>query len=181
MDTPDLWWGSIKTKPRHLPELAIRLFGIIVSQASCERNFSTLKWIIGDRQTRFGVQKLENMLKIRSYYLTNIKRELAYYGKQLTIEDLKEIANDCSVGNVMTLGLEEETSSNFSNTNLNLDLSNTNSSKDTLVLEDIIDLTLPIFDNVNNELHDEQGAQDTDPPNLDYDPEELVNAFLQDE
>ena len=90
--------------------------------------------------------------------MTNIKKELAYYGKQLTMKDLKEITNDCSVGNVITLGLEEESSFNFTNTNLNLDLSNTNLPKDTLVLEDIIDLTLPLFDNVNNELHDEPGT-----------------------
>ena len=87
--------------------------------------------------------------------MTNIKKELAYYRKQLTIKDLKRITNDCSVGNVIILELEEESSSNFNNTNLNLDLSNTNLFKDTLVLEDIIDLTLPLFDNVNNKLYDE--------------------------
>ena len=118
------------------------------------------------------------MLKIRSYYLTNIKKELVYYGKQLTIEDLKEITNDCSVGNVMTLGLEE-LSLDFNN---NSGLSNINPSRDTLVLEDIIDLILPLFDNTNNELYNELRTQDiVDSPNLDYNPERLVDSFLQDE
>ena len=86
-DTPELWWGSIKTIPNHLPELAIRLFGIIPS--NCERNFSTLKWvIIGDRRTRLAVQKLEDISKIRSYYLTNTKAEFLYHGKELTYSEL---------------------------------------------------------------------------------------------
>ena len=73
INTPELWWGSIKNNPRHLAELALQLFGIIPSQSSCERNFSTLKWLIDDQRTRLAVQKLENMTKIRLYYLTNIK------------------------------------------------------------------------------------------------------------
>ncbi|CAJ0847365.1 10519_t:CDS:2, partial [Entrophospora sp. SA101] len=59
MDTPELWWGSIKNKPSHLSEIAIRLFGITPTQSNCGRNFSTLKWIIGDRRTRLAIQRLE--------------------------------------------------------------------------------------------------------------------------
>lgn len=77
MDTPELWWGSIRSKPYYLRDLALRLFGIAVSQAGCERNFSVLKWIIGDRRTRLDVQKLEGISKIRSYYLASIKNELS--------------------------------------------------------------------------------------------------------
>ena len=43
VDTPSIWWGSIRTRPRHLAELADRIFSINPSQASCKRNFSTLK------------------------------------------------------------------------------------------------------------------------------------------
>ncbi|CAG8724973.1 2724_t:CDS:1, partial [Funneliformis mosseae] len=70
----------------------------------------------------------------------------------------------------MTLGLEE-LSLDFNN---NLGLSNINTSRDILVLEDIIDFTLPLFDNTNNELHNEPKTQDiVDSPNLDYDSERL--------
>ena len=47
--------GSIRSKPYHLRNLALRLFGIAVSQAGCEQNFSTLKWIIGDKRTVQGL------------------------------------------------------------------------------------------------------------------------------
>ena len=36
LDTPELWWSSIKIKPNHLSELAIRLFGITPTQSNCE-------------------------------------------------------------------------------------------------------------------------------------------------
>ena len=49
------------------------------SQAGCERNFSTLGWFFGDRRNRLSVSHVESMAKVRSYYLTNIKKELAYY------------------------------------------------------------------------------------------------------
>jgi hypothetical protein len=46
-------------------------------------NFSTLKWFIGDKHTRFETKKLEGMEKIRTYYMTNIQNELTHYGKEL--------------------------------------------------------------------------------------------------
>ena len=63
-DTPELWWSSIRNKPYHLRNLALRLFAITPSQANCERNFSILKWMIGNRRTRLNVNKLEGMSKI---------------------------------------------------------------------------------------------------------------------
>ncbi|CAG8733847.1 36295_t:CDS:2 [Gigaspora margarita] len=49
LDTPMLWWESIKSQPNHLSELAQRLFSISPSQANCKRKFSTLKWFIEDK------------------------------------------------------------------------------------------------------------------------------------
>ncbi|RHZ51352.1 hypothetical protein Glove_480g14 [Diversispora epigaea] len=171
-DTPEIWWGSIRT---HFSELALRLFGIIVSQANCERNFSTLRWMIGDYRTRLNVQKLEGMSKIRAYYMTNIKKELIYYGKELNMGDLKDVTNDCSIGNIVNLDNldEEELSNNFNN--------NSEITSDRLVLEDIIDLSAPIFDNENINFENNKNNVNTNSPNFDYDPEQLVVSFLQEE
>src|SRR6185312_14072934 len=108
MDTPILWWGSIKTKPRHLAELACRLFSILPSQASCERNFSILKWMIGDKRISLSVDNLESMAKVRSYYMTNIKSELNDYGKELTETELREAVTISAVAEIMAS--EEESS-----------------------------------------------------------------------
>jgi len=67
INTPSIWWGSIRTKPRRLAELADHIFFINPSQAFCERNFLTLKWLLGNYRTRTTVMKLEGMAKVRSY------------------------------------------------------------------------------------------------------------------
>ena len=110
------------------------------------------------------------MTKIRSYYLTNIRSELLYYGKELTNDELKEVANYSSVGTVMTLESDEEELAN----DLNIDL--ITPSKDTLILEDIIDLTFDIND---NELHSKEKDQNIIlPSDLEYNPEDVIDSFL---
>ncbi|CAG8485394.1 15373_t:CDS:2 [Rhizophagus irregularis] len=162
MDMPELWWDSIRSKPYHLRNLALRLFGIAVLQTGCERNFSTLKWIIGDRRTRLDVQKLEGISKIRSYYLTSIKNELSYYGKHLDEAELREVANISAVGEIVALD------DNNDNTNY-------------LLLEedqDIIDLTQPIFENLEN--IDNNTSEETNiDRNMDFNPIDLVNQVLE--
>ncbi|RHZ81505.1 hypothetical protein Glove_120g3 [Diversispora epigaea] len=82
IDTPQVWWGSIKKKPQHLVQLAIRLFSITPSQA-------------------------KGMTKVRSYYLSNICNELKYYGKELTKNDIRSVINNTNMGNILELDDEE--------------------------------------------------------------------------
>lgn len=175
MDTPELWWSSIRFKKCYIRDLALRLFGITPSQASCERNFSILKWMIGDRHTRLNVKKLEDMSKICSYYLTSIKNELKYYGKELNSNDLREIANDSAVGEIITLNSEDDTTNNLlleERRKEEIQLRNN------LVLEDIIDLT-QLFDNVEIDLEN-NNTLDEENENMDFDPINLVNQILND-
>jgi hypothetical protein len=59
-----IWWESIKIQPRHLAELACRIFSINPTQANCERNFSILSWILGENQNSLTLNRLEAMAKI---------------------------------------------------------------------------------------------------------------------
>jgi hypothetical protein len=49
-ENPIMWWLSINVNENNdqLQELALCLYAISPSQAVCEWNFSTLKWIYGD-------------------------------------------------------------------------------------------------------------------------------------
>ncbi|CAG8723620.1 14146_t:CDS:2, partial [Funneliformis mosseae] len=142
MDTPEL------CKPYHLRDLALRLFGIAVSQAGCEQNFSILKWIIGDRRTRIDVQKLESISKIRSYYLASIKNELSYYGKHLNETELREVANISAVGEIIALDDNNDIINHLSlEENQVAQERKGIQERTTLILEDIVDLTQPIFEN----------------------------------
>ena len=42
------------------------------------------------------------MAKVRSYYMTNIRHELSFFGKELTEYDLHDVCNIASVGNIMS-------------------------------------------------------------------------------
>lgn len=75
------WWTSLETEPPVLQEYALRLFSICPNSASCERGFSICGWISSKRRLKLGVEKLESMVKLISYYRSNVSSELAFYGK----------------------------------------------------------------------------------------------------
>ncbi|POG72416.1 ribonuclease H-like domain-containing protein [Rhizophagus irregularis DAOM 181602=DAOM 197198] len=176
MDTPELWWSSIRSKPYYLRDLALRLFCIAVSQAGCERNFSVLKWIIGDRRTRLDVQKLEGISKIRSYYLASIKNELSYYGKHLDEAELREVANTSAVGEIIALD-DNDNDTNYLLLEEDQEREGTQE-RTTLILEDIIDFTQPIFENAENVDNNTNEEINID-RNMDFSPIDLVNQILE--
>ncbi|CAG8837700.1 41499_t:CDS:2, partial [Gigaspora margarita] len=102
IDTPKIWWGSFKNQSQHLAELALRIFSINPMQANCERNFSALKWILGERQTHLDLNRLEGIAKIRSYHITNIRCEISCLDKELTETDFQDACNLSSVSSIMS-------------------------------------------------------------------------------
>lgn len=58
------------------------ILSICPNSASCERGFSTLGWLTGKRRLRLGVERLESIAKLISYYRSNAPEELCYFGKQ---------------------------------------------------------------------------------------------------
>jgi len=156
-------------QPRHLAELAYRIFSINPTQANCERNFSTLKWILGERRTSLNLNRLEGMAKIRSYYMTNIRHELSFYGQELTEADLRDACDIASIGDIMSYD-EDQIRTNSENS---LDNEMTDYST-TLVIEEIVDLTTE--KNLKSSLETAQVISSTD---LDYDPHDILNNFLE--
>src|SRR5215204_3666035 len=96
-----MWWLSINTDKNNdqLQELALHLYAIPPSQAVCERNFSTLKWIYGDYRTKLSVHKVEAMCKICSFYISNSDKELKHYGKELSTDEIRNFIFDSSITN----------------------------------------------------------------------------------
>lgn len=94
IETPMSWWLSIKDKYNYLYEIAIMIFSITPHSAGCERIFSTLGWLYGKRRQRLGLLKIEAMAKIRSFYISNIKNELAYIGQQYSEDELHKMIDD---------------------------------------------------------------------------------------
>ena len=81
-DEPIEWWNSIITNPDSLSIIARHLFSICPNSASCERGFSNLGWLTNKRRLQLGIEKLETMSKMISYWKSNADKELGFYGKE---------------------------------------------------------------------------------------------------
>jgi hypothetical protein len=84
-EEPINWWNLIDTSPNpdSLPTIARHLFSICPNSASCERGFSSLGWLTNKWRLRLGVEKLESMSKMITYWKSNAEKEFGFYGKNL--------------------------------------------------------------------------------------------------
>ncbi|PKK41844.1 hypothetical protein RhiirC2_804677, partial [Rhizophagus irregularis] len=81
IDNPIKWWSSIELESSYLQQLAIHLFSVCPNSASCEHGFLICGWLSNKRHLKLGVERLELMLKLITYYRSNVSHELAFYGK----------------------------------------------------------------------------------------------------
>src|SRR6266540_795125 len=127
--------------------------------------------MIEDRCTRLGIKKLESMAKIHSYYLTNIKSKLSFYEKELNETKLREVVNISAVSEIMAL--DEDIQDEYDDIN---DLILKGQSI-TLILEEIVDLTQPFFNNntENDICIDENNMGEREVRNMNFDPTSLVD------
>jgi hypothetical protein len=95
------WWISLELTTPYLQQLALHLFSICPNSASCERGFSICGWLSNKRRLRLGVERLESMMKLISYYRSNASNELGFYGKgvgsgsmQLSDVEVNAIVNE---------------------------------------------------------------------------------------
>jgi hypothetical protein len=176
---PIMWWTTIEDDHNYLQKLAIKLFSIIPSQASCERTFSILKWIHGLNRNSLSSDNLEFIAIIRSYLISDIGKTLFYPPKKNNDIDFSSLANSETVINGLnieedisftSLELEENSSLNVSD---NID-------NNSLSMELLIDLSVLLIPDRDI------SAQDRTSPFTegitDYDPHELVaNLVTEDE
>ena len=79
--SPLNWWKLTATDPESelLPKVACHLFSICPNSAMCERGFSTLGWLF-ERRLNLKLETLESMCKLITYWKSNFKTELGYFG-----------------------------------------------------------------------------------------------------
>ena len=111
------------------------------------------------------------MVKIHSYYLTNIKSKLSFYEKELNETKLREVVNISAVSEIMAL--DEDIQDEYDDIN---DLILKGQSI-TLILEEIVDLTQPFFNNntENDICIDENNMGEREVRNMNFDPTSLVD------
>jgi hypothetical protein len=134
---------------------------------------------LGENRNNLILNKLEAIAKIQAYYMTNIQSELNYVGKDLTEGKLRESVNITSVNSFIDL---ENEVMNISRNNSNSDLTSSSESFSNieLTIGKIFDLTV----NINEEKGSDNILTSQQPPNpadLIYDPNDILDRFLEDE
>ena len=172
-ETPFAWWLTYEESDEMpLVSLAIKLFSIIPSEAGCERNFSVLKWFYGDRRTRLNIDRIESMSMMRSFWMMNIKKEMAFYGKEITADNLRQrtqtstVIDELDEYDFIDDTYEDSESPDYTLGSTSLDINS------------IINLNYAIF---NGDHQVVQTNRDLVPDNLEYNAGELVSRFLNEE
>ncbi|CAG8825645.1 25598_t:CDS:2, partial [Racocetra persica] len=96
IESPQTWWNGCKLENHNLQKLALHLLAITPHSASCERIFSVLSWITQKRRSRLTVEKVSNIAKLHTYYLTNAQNELNYVANNLSELEFEQIMENYS-------------------------------------------------------------------------------------
>ncbi|CAG8794214.1 4862_t:CDS:2, partial [Dentiscutata erythropus] len=130
IDSPTRWWKIIgngtKDKLGALSSLAVKLFSVCPHAASCER----------DCRTRLGTKNLESIVKISSYLISNAKKELHYYGLELTKEKIQTVFQD------IALFSEDDEEENFNDLDESEDFIDSEVEDQNLEIENLITLNI---------------------------------------
>jgi hypothetical protein len=176
-DTLLMWWNTCEVKPNHLQRLAMKLFSITPSSAACERMFSSLGWLYGKCRTQLEIDKLEGLVKVYRFNLSNAAENFHKTQAEITPETMKNVAETVFNELGEEAFLEEPENAELSNPaehlytneqNLNLDISN------------IINLQSSIFNsNSNNNEHeessdDESSEEEDEEDDDEYDVNEII-------
>lgn len=171
-DTPDHWWNSIVDgKYSSLSRLAKVIFSITPHSASCERLFSAIGWLFGQRRVNLEPETIESMAKIYLYSLKHAKKDLSFTSN---IDDV-----DDDIQRMLNTIFEEEEFLEVLNENEDDNLSEhqpdeaniTNMTDERLDIESTVDLgpwvfidnsTLPII----TRKYDSDGDEEWDPEQL---------------
>jgi len=100
---------------------------------------------------------------------------LSYYGKELDENELREVANNFAVGEIIALDNENDTTNNLSNEKIQK-AKEKETETQILMLENVIDLTCS-FDNVEN-VNLENHNMNEGVGNMDFNPINLVDEIL---
>jgi hAT family dimerisation domain. len=169
--TPFKWWLTYEeSEEMPLVSLAIKLYSITPSEAGCERNFSVLKWFYGDRRTNLDIRRIELMSMMRSFWITNVEKEIAYYGKELTADDLRHCTQ------ISTVVDDEFDEYDFDD--IDDPESPDHAFKSTLLnISSIVNLDDTTFNNGDQVIQPDLNRNSV-PDNLEYSVNDLVSHFL---
>ena len=90
--TVQSWWQLVEQDEgtnNFIQQLALKVFSITPHNAGCERIFSVMGWYMNKRRTKLSVDRLQNLTKLHTYYVSNAKTELKY-----VVQDMNNMNDD---------------------------------------------------------------------------------------
>ncbi|CAB4411309.1 unnamed protein product [Rhizophagus irregularis] len=133
----------------------------------CERGFSSLGWLTHKLRIQIGIEKLESISKMITYWKSNAEKEFRFYGKQ---SKDKQKLNEAELNKRVTEALAEVDDINQDNDEIE---------KSTRILEDIGEIPDDADDdyiddeNVNTDGESRIEGKDI----MNYDIDDLVNKY----
>ncbi|CAG8818124.1 43821_t:CDS:2, partial [Gigaspora margarita] len=162
---------AVEDEHTDLQELAKTMFAIIPSQANYKQNFSILKWFTKGCCTRLQVPRLKSIAQLHSYYISNVEKELKLRDDFAEIELRNSALNEtifAEIDNLEPNKYEEEDKMNTEDLAVN-DI--------TMALQDLVDLSDPIFGVDNNQ---EEPIFTDKETSMEFDSRSLVQDMLSD-
>lgn len=157
---PATWWFSMEDSfsegKDYLVQLALKLLSVTPHAAGCERVWSNLGWLYGKRRNRLGLNKVENMYKLSSYYHAHAKQELPYYGIGKSSEEIRDIIIDAHLNPSDDLIEIMDDDHNISNIDVN-------DEEDDLVISEVLNLNAEVFiESLDEILEDSEDLEEED-------------------
>ncbi|RHZ76909.1 hypothetical protein Glove_187g165 [Diversispora epigaea] len=152
-------------------------------------NFSMLKWFFGERRTNLNLSKIESITKIRSYYISNIDKEIQFRNKDLSESELRKNINESVITYDIfekngILERDEDDERNRNLRELEEAPEDENVSSISLNINQFVDLTLlaflstgdSLFGFTNNRQNTNERSNNSG--NMEYDPIRLAQRVL---
>ena len=175
----------------YLIQLALKLFSVTPHAAGCERVWSNLGWLYGKRRNRLGLNKIENMYKLSSYYYANARQELSYYGIGKSSEEIRNIIIDAHLNLDNDLIEIMDDTDDIDDAHHNIEVTD---EEDDLIISEILNLDVEIFienldeliEDSENNIEKECDIQNNEPENeseedendIDWDPATEIDEII---
>jgi len=155
---PRTWWQVIDDSNEYVKSLAIKIFSITPHNAACERAFSALGFLYGKRRQCLSLSTIEDMAKIRYYLYSNIKNELNYESKERSEEELRSLVQGSGFFDDNDEDYDEGDSEDDSEGEEGLEIPNEDVY--VLIINEMVDLNNPIFNEDYDDLNDNIEVED---------------------
>ncbi|CAG8850521.1 11696_t:CDS:2, partial [Gigaspora margarita] len=161
--TPFTWWDVVEDEHTDLQDLAKTMFAIVPSQANCERNFSILKWFTEGRRTRLQAPRLESMAQLHSFYISNVENELKFCDDFVETE-----LRDSALNETIFAEMDNLDSNKCREEEDEMDIVNPTTNDITMALQDLVDLSDPIFGGNNNQGEAQETVSTDEEPSMEF-------------